>query len=81
MSRRALFVCQNMAEQKTETPSSSPKPARFDGNDLHFYLGLVLLGAGLAFALSWPVAVAIIGGILTLTSMINAYLLLWWGRG
>ncbi len=62
-------------------PTTPPKPSRFDGNDLLFFAGLALLGVGLAFALSWAVALIVVGGILAAVGLVNAYVLLWLGRG
>ncbi len=62
-------------------PTAPPKPSRFDGNDLLFFAGLALMGTGLAFAISWAIALAVVGGILTAVGLVNAYVLLWLGRG
>ena len=81
MSRRAfLFV--NSERMNQESTQPSPKNvSRFDGNDLMFYGGLVLLGLGLAFAISWPVALVVVGAVLAVVGFANAYVLLWLSRG
>ncbi len=68
---------------QTIGPESLPSPSvnRFDGNDLLFYGGLILLGAGLAFAFTWPVALIVVGAVLALVGFLNAYVLLWMSRG
>lgn len=50
------------------------KKSRFDSNDVLFYAGLLLLGAGLAFAVSWPVALAVVGAALAIIGLVNSYL-------
>jgi hypothetical protein len=61
-----------------ETPSDSQKKAaRFDGNDGFYYLGLLFLGIGLGFGISWTMAFIVVGAILTLVSVINSYFLVW----
>lgn len=54
----------------TQDPHAQPKARRFDTADLYFFAGLVLLGTGLAFWFSWPVALAVVGAVLTLVSLI-----------
>lgn len=67
-----------MAEE-TLTPQSKPS-ARFDGNDLLFYAGLLLLGVGLAFAVSWPIALVVIGATLAVVGLVNSYVIFWKSR-
>jgi len=50
---------------------------RFDGNDGMYYLGLLLLGLGLAFSVSWQTASIVVGAILAAVSAINSYVLVW----
>ena len=67
------------AAQAAETSPGRPEaaglenPSRFDGNDLAYYTGLVLLGLGLAFAVSWSVALATVGGVLVVVGVTNSY--------
>lgn len=56
----------------TQDPHAQSKPARFDTADLYFFAGLILLGIGLAFWFSWPVALTAVGAVLTLVSLIAA---------
>lgn len=56
------------------TPSASP---RFDSNDVTYYSGLLLLGVGLAFGYSWPLALIVVGAILSAVGLLNSYLLIW----
>jgi len=64
----------------TSTHEKFIKPSRFDGNDVLYYAGLLLLGAGLAFLFSWKLALAATGAVLLLTGLINSYVLLWMNR-
>ena len=66
-----------MAEQ----PAEKSMRMRFDGNDLNFYAGLVLLGTGLAFAISPAVALAVAGAILVVVGAASAWIVLWLSRG
>lgn len=50
-----------MAEQ----PAEVKQPEKFDAHDAVFYAGLILLFAGLCGAVSFWVACAVIGAILT----------------
>lgn len=59
---------------------TTPPPARFDSNDVMFYAGLLLLGVGLAFGVSWPVALGVIGAILTAVSLVNSSVLIWMSK-
>jgi hypothetical protein len=49
------------------------KPIRFDGNDAQFYGGLALLGIGLSFAISWAVALSVVGAALALSAAATAF--------
>ena len=51
--------------------------ARFDSNDILFYVGLLLLGIGLAFGVSWQTALMVVGAILAAVSLFNSYVLVW----
>jgi len=51
--------------------------ARFDSNDVLFYVGLLLLGIGLAFGVSWQTALMVVGAILAAVSLFNSYVLVW----
>ena len=53
--------------------------ARFDSNDILFYVGLLLLGIGLAFGVSWQTALMVVGATLTADGLINSFTatLLW----
>jgi len=53
--------------------------ARFDSNDVLFYVGLLLLGTGLAFGVSWQTALMVVGATLTADGLINSFTatLLW----
>jgi len=53
--------------------------ARFDSNDVLFYVGLLLLGIGLAFGVSWQTALMVVGATLTADGLINSFTatLLW----
>lgn len=66
-----------MTEELLETQETQDlKPierVRFDGNDFLFYAGLILLGIGLAFYKSWPLALLVIGATLAATALINSY--------
>jgi len=50
---------------------------RFDSNDAIYYGGLLLLGIGLAFGVSWQVALMVIGAILAAVSVVNSYVIVW----
>jgi hypothetical protein len=63
-----------MAETPTE---SQKKAARFDGNDGFYYLGLLFLGIGLGFGVTWQMAMIVVGAILTVVSVVNSYVLVW----
>jgi len=60
-------------------PQKPPSPARFDSNDILFYAGLLLLGIGLAFGVSWQTALMVVGATLTADGLINSFTatLLW----
>ena len=58
-------------------PQKPPSPARFDSNDILFYAGLLLLGIGLAFGVSWQTALMVVGAILAAVSLFNSYVLVW----
>lgn len=45
-------------------PESKPKKLNIDAVDVMFIAGLISLGIGLTFAISWPVALAVLGSIL-----------------
>jgi hypothetical protein len=78
--RRFLFSFHGgMVAEETQTPQPKPS-ARFDGNDLLFYAGLLLLGVGLAFAVSWPVALVVIGATLAVVGLVNSYVIVWKSR-
>lgn len=55
---------------------SEQKPARFDSNDILFYVGLLLLGVGLAFSVSWQVALMVIGSILAAVGLVNSFVVI-----
>lgn len=59
---------------EAEIPQAEKPESRFDGNDLFYYAGLALLGLGLAFAVSWAAALAVVGGVLVGVSLINSYI-------
>lgn len=63
-----------MKDKLTATVDVQVRP-RFDGNDGLYYLGLVLLGVGLAFGVSWQAALMVVGGILAAVSVVNSYVL------
>jgi hypothetical protein len=48
---------------------------KIDSNDLIYYFGLLLLGLGLAFGVSWTTALIVIGAILAAVSLLNSYVL------
>lgn len=50
-------------------PEKNP-PSPIDGPDVVVLIGLILLGVGLSFAISWPVALAVVGGILVLVGLL-----------
>jgi uncharacterized membrane protein len=50
---------------------------RFDSNDITYYSGLLLLGIGLAFGVSWQTALIVVGSILAVVSLVNSYVLVW----
>jgi hypothetical protein len=65
-----------MVAEETQTPQLKPS-ARFDGNDLLFYAGLTLLGIGLAFSVSWPTALVVVGATLAVVGLVNSYVIVW----
>lgn len=66
-----------MSVEKTTDPVNAQARPRFDSNDILFYAGLLLLGVGLAFGVSWQVACIVIGAILAAVSLVNSYVLVW----
>jgi uncharacterized membrane protein len=67
-----------MADQPTPPPN--PPADRFDRNDALFYAGLLLMGAGLAFAFSWPAALIVVGAVLAMVALANSYVRIWMSR-
>jgi hypothetical protein len=53
------------------------KPARFDSNDILFYAGLLLLGIGLAFSVSWQTALIVVGSVLAAVGVVNSFVVVW----
>ena len=59
-----------------ENPSDvQKKPDRFDRNDVQFYAGLLLVGVGLTFAVSWAVALVVVGAVIAIIEVVNSYVL------
>lgn len=50
-------------------PEETSKNNHIDLIDGVFLVGLILLGVGLAFAISWPAALVVVGGILVGVSL------------
>jgi drug/metabolite transporter superfamily protein YnfA len=52
-----------------------------DRNELAYWSGVTLLGVGLAHAESIGVALAAVGGVMILESVLTSYLAAWMGKG
>jgi hypothetical protein len=61
-------------------PMPNKTPAHFDSNDLLFYLGLLLLGTGLGFGVSWQTALIVVGSVLIVVGVVNSFVLVWLSR-
>lgn len=72
-----MFQRGEMAETEKK---QTTEPVRFDRNDALFYAGLLLLGVGLAFSVSWPVALVVLGAVLALVGLANSYVLVFLNR-
>lgn len=62
------------------TEPETPKVKQFDLNDFVFYLGLVMLFAGLALSVSVGTALAVTGSVLAAVTLTNSYLHIFLGR-
>ena len=51
--------------------------ARFDSNDILFYVGLLLMGIGLAFGVSWQTALIVVGALIAGTSIATSFFVTW----
>jgi hypothetical protein len=54
-----------------------PAPARFDSNDSLFYVGLLMLGIGLAVSVSWETALIVVGSVLASVGVVNSFVVMW----
>lgn len=77
LMRSGLFYFGGLVKDETPTPKT---PTRFDGNDLLFYAGLILLGIGLTFSVSWATALVVVGTTLAVVGLVNSYVIVWTSR-
>lgn len=50
-----------------------------DRNEVTYWLGLLLLFAGLAFRVSVETALIVVGAVLTVESVVSSYVAVWMG--
>lgn len=81
LMRSGLFYFGGAVTEETQTPTPQiPKPSRFDRNDYSYIAGLILLGIGLAFSVSWAAALVVVGATLAAVGLVNSYVIVWKSR-